>query len=366
MTTKKERRELIRENEGKYHLYDSTIDRHIKKGRRTDSELGKIKENGLDPFVEYSEFYMEHYGNIFNTPLFTKVFALENDLYENDSPSIFPQSKTLIEALHDSKFTTQNAIMELPFKTFTISMPKGIKVDRYDLPGVAVAFGNSYEVSSKLDDQLYKKFRSDFEMQIPSKEVQKELERYMEIVFLSPVTNTVICKNIREDVLDILLSAKDFKGYEATCKKKELELNRINTNLKSTTKSQDKINDEISYVLFKTIATIAVYLSANNERFKEGLPGRFQDYMNLNREHLSPKRSFYLESSPSIESFKDRNSDGEVKAHYRRMHFRNLKNAKYYQGEHKDKEIGSRWVEVSDTLVNRKIRAYSVTDELSL
>lgn len=44
----------------------------------------------------------------------------------------------------------------------------------------------------------------------------------------------------------------------------------------------------------------------------------------------------------------------EVGEHHRRWHFRQLRDERYYQGEHANKPRGSRWVLIPETYVNRK------------
>lgn len=52
----------------------------------------------------------------------------------------------------------------------------------------------------------------------------------------------------------------------------------------------------------------------------------------------------------------------EVTEHHRRWHFRQLRDERYYQGEHANRPRGSRWVLIPDSFVNRKnVEDYTAT-----
>lgn len=75
-----------------------------------------------------------------------------------------------------------------------------------------------------------------------------------------------------------------------------------------------------------------------------------------------PQSSFQDGDAPLLGRFKSlqmsvpRKSAGEreVSEHHRRWHFRQLRDDRYYQGEHADKPRGSRWVLIPEAYVNRK------------
>lgn len=76
----------------------------------------------------------------------------------------------------------------------------------------------------------------------------------------------------------------------------------------------------------------------------------------------TPSASYQDGDAPLLGKFKGlqmtppRKSTGEreVEEHYRTWHFRQLRDERYYQGEHADKPRGSRWVLIPETYVNRK------------
>lgn len=99
-----------------------------------------------------------------------------------------------------------------------------------------------------------------------------------------------------------------------------------------------------------------VHMSLDENKLQEGLPSKFvKDKYNL---HMNAPNSspYLLRSTPSIER------EVTVKgAHYRQFHFRNLQDERFYRGEHENKEIGSRWVPVSDSLVNSHDDPFTLT-----
>ena len=52
-----------------------------------------------------------------------------------------------------------------------------------------------------------------------------------------------------------------------------------------------------------------------------------------------------------------------IDAHYRSMHFRVLQHERFYQGEHELKPRGSRWIQVSDSVVKGKSTPHTLIEK---
>lgn len=96
----------------------------------------------------------------------------------------------------------------------------------------------------------------------------------------------------------------------------------------------------------KLVCGFLVYKHALPDRVTAGLPGA------VNRQEFThpayKKPHTLIVKNPVLEA------SGTTKTgHYRSWHFRQLNDARYYQGEHKDKERGSRIVFVADSYIHR-------------
>ena len=131
----------------------------------------------------------------------------------------------------------------------------------------------------------------------------------------------------------------------------------INCNLIEALKN-DKYNKQIYYSL-RTLASVGVYLSLDSNKLKEGLPSKFLSEIQKTKVGKILPDIFLIESTKAIENSVEDRKDTDK--HYRGFHFRNLRSEVYYQNEHKDKKIGSRWTFVSDSLVKSKDEAMTIT-----
>lgn len=103
----------------------------------------------------------------------------------------------------------------------------------------------------------------------------------------------------------------------------------------------DLAESEYQYDIFRLVVGFLIYRAALPDRIIEGLPGvgvreaTSQYVKRVNAAHIKHPKGHH--SSP----------DG----HYRTWHFRQLMADRYYQGEHKGKEKGSRVVFVQDSFI---------------
>ncbi len=370
----KAKKNLAKKNEimkhDRYNMYHSYLDELISRFKTTHPQFSDIKREGKNPFKEIVAVHDSYNKPMAEGDVVTKILSKEYALYKDDIPTVFPQSPMLMKQLYKANFSIKGNIdISFPFEQFSIAMPKGIEVGGHEMPGITVISGSK----RKMGIQMVNEFMS--ELSKPNNNPKNELycadkDRFLTeeeitegktiaILFKSPASGTHIMETIDANCFGLLLKSKNIAEFN-----KLLELNDYETDYRTkvnqpTNDENVKINDLIVFSAFKMAATLSVYLSSSNDRLKEGLPSKYEQVNKLNNDHMKPKAPMFL-SSPEVQL--DNSQKNDVKSHYRSMYFRNLSHPKYYQGEHKDKAVGSRWVKVSDTIVNQKLDAYTATD----
>lgn len=102
---------------------------------------------------------------------------------------------------------------------------------------------------------------------------------------------------------------------------------------------------KMQILLARLAMSFWIYWQANPGAIAEGTPGRVQD-------GDAPMLGKALEMMASNTA--STTGGRETVEHYRRWHFRQLRDERYYRGEFAGQPLGSRWVFVHDAYVNRE------------
>lgn len=354
-------------NNDRYYLYQDLLSEVIVNNRSRFENLQGIRQRGADPIFEFSKVFSFDKGPIENHSGLFHMLSYDNLLLKEGIPTIFPQSVGLIEQLYKAKFSSPEKLQLIaPFKNFTIAMPKGIKVAGYDMPGFAVSYGTKHE---NFDIPVNEALTSIYpEYEIERTPIFDAADKEMEVAirFKSPVTKTHIIERLDTNLFHILLKSKSLEQFEKL-KSEYLDKNEIDRPsdkniVRAQSKDQMSANELIIYSAFKMFATLCVYLSSTKEsRMVEGLPSEHVKQVRSNESLLRSSQNFLIKSSPEIEYISKLNL--EKSPHYRGMHFRNLLNDKFYKGEFKDWEKGTRWTEVSGSLVGINANPKTIIDD---
>lgn len=107
------------------------------------------------------------------------------------------------------------------------------------------------------------------------------------------------------------------------------------------------------YHMCRLLLGFMIYKKALPERIRPGLPGGARE-----KETTTPYVNRIV--THTIGSPRPQEKGKEYAPHYRRPHFRQLIDDRYYRGEHKTKPKGSRVIYVSDAFVGRKTESHTV------
>ncbi len=293
-------------------------------------------------------------------------FTIEYDMADG-GPAIFPESFALVVRMLKSKFNFQKSIdLSLPFESFVMSMPKGLVHDGDELMSVSVRQDHGVQGISDVAREFGKAVRSirdtegvryfhdehlDMLIDDPFFGVPDEQRDMTYISVMVEFAKNGASKDpdfveyrMRSDLLSLALKSNKREDFISLCKLYDEDLS--NTFKIDRVFSKERCGEMLYYGI-KALASMSVYMALDGNKLKEGLPGKYiKDKHNLHMtgQNVSP---YLLSSTPAIE--REVVAKG---AHYRQSHFRNLRDERFYRGEHADKEIGSRWVAVSDSLIN--------------
>lgn len=389
MNVKKNKSKGKAKSSQSFHLYKGLL------GLLTSSvhanEVSKLNPNELSGFAAKAfggDYDSGH--NDLQQYYFSQQFKIASDemaIMKGNVPCIFPESKKMLDALNASSYKFNKFVkLSFPMETFSLAMPKGIMVDDREIAGIYVQKGTTMglEISQMLKtldeivnfdkDSLSHLFTNKQENQAfldsvreLTTDAQKDIDKdkvkgniysvSMEFIKPNKKTNFINMK-MEEHLLSLALKAENAEQLLKLVNLYQGDNNGdINCNLKEILQN-DKYNKQAYYSL-RTLASVGVYLSLDSNKLKQGLPSKFLGEIQKTKVGKVLPGSFLIESTKAIEnSVEDRKDTGK---HYRSFHFRNLKSEVYYRNQHKDKEIGSRWTFVSDSLVSSKDEAMTIT-----
>lgn len=301
-----------------------------------------------------------------------QVFALdgliisEELLWERRGRTvIFPQSAEFLDRLLAAKFDLNKIDgFQLPFDSFMLAMPLGYEKEGVKLRGILV---NAYPASEtpslfrnyaqNIRDNLNPKIfpllginPAEYEhhlsladnMDVGEYGVSNPDDMMLSICTLDQSQNIQMGSTIRAaqsfNMIPEMLSAKSVDEFEARLGAMKM------ANYKVRGVSRDDAISE--FYAFKLVCALTVYnMATNGEMLKSGMPGEKAPHIEgrFDRKAVKP---FHIQSTA------DMMSEGKAPGmHYRQWHFRQLRDKRYYQGEHSNRVPGSRWVFVRDTMV---------------
>lgn len=278
--------------------------------------------------------------NVFGLPDF-KVFCEEHYYGVRGKRAIFPESVEMIEKLLAAKYDCNSgALFTLPFDSFVLAIPKGASNLGYPIQSCLVTTG----VYETFCDPHLESFCRYMGMEVPKITLAQDLPgvRQISIIYSDFDTPDLAVQTwFSSDQWPTMLSCKTAEEYHALYAKDGYTI----------------ADSAIQLTLFRLIAGIGIYNTATEGAFlDEGLPGvRSKIRMEGSQESLPLKHAILREGSAVARQ--DRSAPG-----YRTWHFRNLRDQRYYSGAYAHLDPGSRWVFVSDAIVNGRLEAYTLAD----
>ncbi|WP_415906932.1 hypothetical protein ACMXYX_17845 (plasmid) [Neptuniibacter sp. QD72_48] len=281
------------------------------------------------------------------------IFAEEHRWKRHKRPIIFPANEELLKKLITAKFDmSEMDAFDPPMHSFMLAMPKGFMVEGVEMTGLLV---NWFPYRSE-EEEIYKPFTEHYghELGVDINHPEKAVDKAwcLSIMQLDRL-NTKVKKDatqpmgidqpktirtmITTNYLKSIMQAENLADFGERLQQADRQTYSF--------MQLDKTDMTMQFYAFKIITALFAYNSATDGKYlKSGLPSRQLPTM-LGNYDGQKMRQFTLSGSSAMLSSASR---GE---HYRSWHFRNLRDERYYKGEHANKPRGSRWVFVSDSLV---------------
>lgn len=330
-----------------YHLY-TTKEQALKKFLPTtlrkkpnaiDICLNIITSKAGKSESEYMERMCDFYEIV--------SFMSHDKLWEKDGKkTIFVRDYNDLENLLGFQYSIDDsASIAFKFRTFSVSIPKKYHVNGVEIPSFLVSTSSLKDIN-EIEDKLLRKYDAD---NVDDCDTEYTSDLTLTIQYYDNETGEH--KKISSLVNDTLktLTSPTFEDF---CKSGERQYyeNPMEDN-----------DNKVAYYITRIAMGLMISDSATNgEIIKEGLPFDFTSKLKLKsifKSCASVSRYFYDFST--LSKFKEASLPSE---HYRKWHFRNLKHSKFYQGVFKDLKKGTRWTLVRDSIVNRTITDYTLTE----
>lgn len=322
-----------------YELYALCTDTMLNQLRKVLPKHEK-KKTIKELFLEMVESFPP-----FTTSLDFLIAAEEHYWKKCGSQVIFPESDIVLDSFAKAKFSLETGDgFELPFESFVLAVPNGYTFLGTKIPGVLVTmmkFGLFPEVVTKpFGRWIGLKGELNFNIDEPAKSEKNAIA----ISYRDPITNVGYVRMlIQVDKIPALLKASSLQEFKAI-------MGMLNPDKTFGIVELDDADLDIQFKVVKLIAALGVYnLATEGERLKAGFPGQSVPRMN-NRNPSIPLQMHTLSSKLPSQVLHN-----SPEAHYRSWHIRQLRDERYYKGEYANRERGSRFVFVSDSVVGAKV-----------
>lgn len=246
------------------------------------------------------------------------LLGRENHWVSTGSPTIFIENKELATSLYSSSFDIKNNFnVDPPYKTFALSFPENTVIE-------GIRMTNGLVSIMTLRDIL------DISKDVLGLNLPPETDRGLDALY--------ICVNVNGDKHHFSISHSHLSVYEDPASKEYANGDSL---------------DEVD-ILAKIALSLCVYHSATDGRkLKKGYP-ESAVHLSKGKTRLDYKGLTLCSTKPYQSSGK-KSEKGERKITQKVPFFRNLRAQRYYQGKHKDKALGTRWVWVKEIDINNSM-----------
>lgn len=268
------------------------------------------------------------------------------DLYweKQGKQVIFPENSAVLDNLLKAKYQMESSEgFSLPFSSFIVAIPNGYSFEGVQLPSFMVTH---IEYKQSQNITIFP-FCDYVECKKPEKveyEKAADGERSIVVSFRDPESDGYIRMMQLESALPDILRSKTLEEFR----------HAIGDYTNKVGVVQSNSNDlAMQFLSMKLVAALGVYnLATGGERLREGFPGRTVPRIIGSSEPIKIRYTT-LTGTPV--------SGGKASpdTHYRSWHFRQLRDDRFYKGEHASLPRGSRYVFVSDTIVGNKVTPYT-------
>jgi hypothetical protein len=327
-----------------------------------------------------------------------EAMSMEQYFYsETDRVVIYPESADLLTSIFEADYHLDGFELDAFLKDFILMMPEGFEIDGTTFPSMQISISSELErdltlfnyvmealktrcrdeITAAIYEVLVRDMTNQYatflEYQNDSSDnnaeaFQKWADGFDELgadtfykcqTEISLRSGSMYMSLTKEMFLDAVNSDRD---PEARKRFFESCLNSPRFNFSGIDEANKDFVDETLNSLIsmcKMICSVLVYCQAlGDEVLHKGVPFRKDNVVKLSKSpnKIKGTTSMTLRGPKGFSSKK-------AQSHYRKWHFRTLKDERFYQSdEWKDKPRGSRVVFVRDSVVNRDVSPHVLTD----
>lgn len=315
----------------------------------------KSKTKHADTTIDITGFLVDSDYDFVESCGLLQTLNVEWHYFKEGTPAIFPESKDLMDKLLNAKYLFKDDFsLSFPFNTFQVAIPRGLEINGVKIPPFTVMQGPYAELSDKMSN-----FLAESEIEYDDSNLDAEaIKKNEDFLFISVGTQILPGINrfyqMPQKVFSQVVGSKNVNQY-VDIMNAALEKQYIASDI-SIDKFEVNETSSIEFGILKIIAVLSIYLSATDSIYlKKGLPGTHLVSINM-LDKLNKPTPYILKQTDALKKLSNKNSPEE---HYRICHLRNLRSPKYYKGEYSHLPLGSRWIFVSDSLVNSKSNGYT-------
>lgn len=291
-----------------YNNYENQLDLAMgnSKARRA------LRKHFGKKLISYDEFIDAAIGSISDVEMIN-LLAREKQWVDAGSPTIFIENTDLAHQLYSASFDAKDFNVEPPFKTFALSFPKGTVIEGITIQTALVSIMTIAEC----------------------------IEAGRDILGIDPMGFDL------ESSDELCISLNTVDGTYISCG--HLYLSAFEEAMLKSRVNGEPISER--EILMKIALSLCVYHSATEgEKLEKGYPkswAKKSKVKNKANGRTMVLRGMGCGSKPSNTA-----THKERKITLKVPFFRNLRAARYYQGKHKNKPIGTRWVFVQGIDLN--------------
>ncbi len=332
--------------------------------------------------------------------------SLDQYFYTTDRVVIYPESADLLTSIFEADYHLDGFELDSSLKDFILMMPEGFEINGVDVPSIQVSISSNCQrnvaLYAYIRDVLEKRCR-DFGAAMLYQQITEEYERgLINAKNASEISNKYIgiygsridwteelAEKFKNEVeqtgqsLDEALDGLNLQEFFVTQivirgggayatlgmdsffhavnadkdpeSEKEFLKNNNSSDVHQNQESADRLAD-----ICKLICSVLVYCQAlGDEVLHKGVPFKKDNVIKLSKNANKNKGTTTSMTLRGPKGF----SSKRAQSHYRKWHFRTLKDERFYQSdEWKDKPRGSRVVFVRDSVVNRDVSPHVLTD----
>lgn len=260
---------------------------------------------------------------------------------------IFPESADVLHNLLRAKYSMDSPEgFTLPYESFFLAVPHG-----YSHNGIRLeSFMVTMVPYLKSQDYTTIPFCKDMGIHPPTSYVHEqatEEARCIAITYRDPVSKVGYIRTLQIDSnLPHILKCETVEEYHAAVGEFDAKVGVIGLN---------KTELEAQFLAIKLVAALGVYhMATEGKRLSDGFPGS-----QAPRLHSYDKKQPLVFSTLRNSVKVDSGTPAARDAFYRTWFFRQLRDERFYRGEHEKTPRGSRYSFVADTVVGQKVSPHT-------